>query len=105
MTTRCRVPGNRPTRAERAVGTIDYEIRLAGDIPDEALTHLRDAHLTEQGVETVLRGPIPDQAALIGIINWLQMMGIDLREVRQTGPDEPTDTISAANPQASSPVE
>ena len=80
------------------MGTIDYEIRLAGDIPDEALTHLRDAHLTEQGVETVLRGPIPDQAALIGIINWLQMMGIDLREVRQTGPDEPTDSTPTDTP-------
>jgi hypothetical protein len=73
------------------VVTIDYEIRLAGDVPDEALAHLRDAHLTEQGVESVLRGPVPDQAALIGIINWLQMMGIDLREVRQTGQEEPSE--------------
>jgi hypothetical protein len=70
------------------VATIDYEIRVAGDVPPEALADLREVHLRRQGVETVLRGPVPDQAALVGIINWLQMMGIELREVRQAGPDQ-----------------
>ena len=65
---------------------IDYEIRVAGDVPPEALADLHEAHLHRQGVETVLRGPVPDQAALVGIINWLQMMGVELREVRQAGP-------------------
>ena len=71
------------------MATIDYEIRVAGDVPPEALADLHDAHLHREGVETVLRGPVPDQAALVGIINWLQMMGVELREVRQTGPADP----------------
>ena len=73
----------------KAVATIDYEIRVAGDVPPEALADLHDAHLHREGVETVLRGPVPDQAALVGIINWLQMMGVELREVRQAGPADP----------------
>ena len=50
------------------MATIDYEIRVAGDVPPEALADLHDAHLHREGVETVLRGPVPDQAALVGII-------------------------------------
>jgi hypothetical protein len=41
-------------------------------------------------VETVLRGPVQDQAALIGIINWLQMLGVELCEVRQVAVTSPT---------------
>lgn len=73
------------------MSTIDYEIRLAGNVPTDTLADLLDGHpyLILQGVETVLRGPVPDQAALIGIINWLQFLGVELREVRQAGPDKP----------------
>lgn len=74
------------------MATIDYEIRVAGDVPSEALADLHDAHLRRQGVETVLRGAVPDQAALVGIVNWLQLMGVELREIRQAGP---TDGIGA----------
>ena len=62
---------------------IDFEIRLAGELTPQVLADLRDAHLVRRGAETVLRGPVQDQAALIGIINWLQMLGVELREVRQ----------------------
>lgn len=77
------------------MATIEYEIRVAGDVPPEALAELHDAHLHRQGVETVLRGPVPDQAALVGIVNWLQMMGVELREIRQAGP---ADGITADAP-------
>jgi hypothetical protein len=36
-------------------------------------------------VETVLRCPLVDQAALIGMIDLLQGLGVELREVRQLG--------------------
>ena len=63
--------------------TIDFEIRVAGEVPAQVLAELQDAHLVHRGVETVLHGPVADQAALVGIINWLQMLGVELREVRQ----------------------
>lgn len=69
-----------------AVETIDYEIRVAGEVPPEALADLQDAQLRRDGVETVLRGPVADQAALVGIINWLQLLGLEVREIRQSGP-------------------
>jgi hypothetical protein len=36
-------------------------------------------------VRTVMRGPVPDQAALHGIINRLQSLGLELIEVRRIG--------------------
>jgi hypothetical protein len=35
-----------------------------------------------------MRGPVRDQAALIGIINRLQGQGIELRGIRQIGPGQ-----------------
>ncbi len=63
--------------------SIDVEIRVAGEVPAEVLAELGNTSLVRRGVETVLRGPVQDQAALIGLINWLQMLGLELREVRE----------------------
>ena len=49
------------------------------------LDELDDLHLVTESVETVLRGPVRDQAALIGLINRLQALGIELRGVQQLG--------------------
>ena len=61
----------------------EYEIRIAGTVPAQVIDELGGEWIAPQGVETVLRGSVPDQAALVGIINWLQGLGIELREVRQ----------------------
>ena len=61
----------------------DFEIRVAGPVSEQVLADLHDAHIVRRGVETVLQGPVKDQAALVGVINWLQMLGVELREVRQ----------------------
>ena len=69
---------------------IEYEIRVAGEVPPQVLADLREAHLIRRGVETVLHGPVVDQAALVGLISWLQVLGVELREVRQvTGAQRP----------------
>ncbi len=62
---------------------IEFEIRVAGEVPAQLLADLTEAQFVRRGVETVLHGPVEDQAALIGIINWLQMVGVELREIRQ----------------------
>jgi len=74
---------------------IDFEIRVAGEVPPQLLADLQNAHLVRRGVETVLRGPVQDQAALIGIINWLQMLGVELCEVRQVA--APSQTAGAGD--------
>ena len=62
---------------------LHFEIRSAGTVPADVLAELDDVRIITQSVETVLRGPVPDQAALIGIINRLQGWGIELHAVRQ----------------------
>ena len=77
-------------RAVKVVVRIDFEIRVAGEVPAQVLADLQNGYIVRRGVETVLRGPVEDQAALVGLINWLQMLGVELREVRQiaaSGPD------------------
>jgi len=39
-----------------------------------------------QGTETVLTGPLPDSAALYGVLAELEALGLDLLEVRKVLP-------------------
>jgi hypothetical protein len=71
---------------------LEFEIRIAGALPTEVLEELEHLRVVTQSTETVLQGPVTDQAALIGIINRLQGLGIELREVRQLGPGHPAET-------------
>ena len=76
---------------------LHFEIRVAGTVPADVLAELDDVRIITQSVETVLRGPVPDQAA--GIINRLQGWGIELRGVRQLGPvDAPPPHRHSAGP-------
>ncbi len=74
--------------------TMEFEIRVSGLVPADVLEELRDVRVaaepvgTVESVDTVLRGPVRDQAELVGIINRLQDWGIELRAVRQLAPGE-----------------
>ena len=41
-----------------------FEIRVAGQVPDDVLDELRDVRVVIESVETLLRGPVLDQAVL-----------------------------------------
>jgi hypothetical protein len=43
----------------------------------------------QQGAETVLTGPLPDAAALYGVLAEAEALGLDLLEVRKVGPGRP----------------
>jgi hypothetical protein len=64
---------------------MEFEIRVSGALPTSVLEELGSVRVVTQSLETVLQGPVPDQAALIGIINRLQGLGVELRGVRQLG--------------------
>ena len=68
---------------------MEFEIRVAGSLPPDVLEELEHLRVVTQSTETVLQGPVTDQAALVGIINRLQGLGIELREVRQLGAGQP----------------
>ena len=70
------------------MATLEFEIRVVGPVPADVLEELRDVRVVTEAVETVLRGPVRDQAELIGIINRLQGWGIELRGVRQLAPGD-----------------
>ena len=62
---------------------MEFEIRVSGAVPPSVLEELGGVQMVSQCLETVLQGPVLDQAALIGIINRLQGLGVELRGFRQ----------------------
>lgn len=73
------------------MATMEFEIRVVGSVPSSVLEELQDIRVVSESFDTVLRGPVRDQAELVGIINRLQGWGIELRGVQQL---EPGDTTS-----------
>lgn len=62
---------------------VDYEIRIEGLVPDEVLDEIEGVQVAIQPLATTLRGTVVDQAALHGVINRLQGLGLELVEVRR----------------------
>ena len=60
-----------------------YEIRVRGRLPDDLVQELQYMTGRVEPTQTLLRGRIPDQPALYGILDRLQSVGIELIEVRQ----------------------
>ena len=69
------------------VGPLEYEIRVSGLVPESLLAEIEGVQVVVEPVQTVMRGPVLDQAALHGIINRLQRLGLDLIEVRRLTDD------------------
>jgi hypothetical protein len=71
------------SQAGAAVSSSYYEIRVAGVLPSEALLDFDRLTATVEPVETVVHGPLRDQAALQGFLARLEAFGIQLLEVRR----------------------
>ena len=65
---------------------LDFEIRVTGRVPADVLEEIEGVRVTEQPVETILRGSVADQASLHQMINRLQSLGLELTEVRRLSP-------------------
>jgi hypothetical protein len=65
------------------VRTASYEIRIKGRMSEQLLSAFEGMDATVQSVETVLRGPVLDQAALHGLLDRIQALGLELIEVRR----------------------
>jgi hypothetical protein len=72
-----------PGLAGGAVSSSYYEIRIAGVLPCEALLDFDRLTASVEPVETVVHGPLRDQAALHGLLARLEAFGIQLLEVRR----------------------
>jgi len=67
-----------------------YEIRVRGRLTDSLLTAFEGMQASVEPVETVLHGPVQDQAALYGLLDRIQALGLELVEVRRL-PDPAAD--------------
>lgn len=66
----------------------DYEICVKGALPAYWSDWFEGLSIhSESGFQTMFRGPLPDQAALIGILSRLHALNLVLISVRIVGPD------------------
>jgi hypothetical protein len=60
-----------------------YEIRIRGRVTRSLLDSFERMESELEPVETVLHGPVRDQAELHGLIDRIQALGLELIEVRR----------------------
>lgn len=61
----------------------DYEIHIKGRVNESFHCAFADLTMTVQPAETVLRGADLDQAALYGVLDRIQALGLELIEIRR----------------------
>ena len=74
-----------------------YEIRIVGTVPPDALLDFEQLTASLEPVETVLQGPLPDQAALQGLLARLELFGarvVGIRVVPRRGPAASEDSAT-----------
>jgi hypothetical protein len=67
-----------------------YEIRVRGRVSDATLSTLEGMEADVAPAETVLHGPVVDQAGLHGLLDRIQSLGLELLEVRRLPPRDQT---------------
>jgi hypothetical protein len=66
-----------------------YEIRVRGHLGPTLRHAFADLQADRCAGNTTLRGPVPDQSALHGLLAQIEALGLELLEVRRL-PDGPT---------------
>jgi hypothetical protein len=66
-----------------------YEIRIKGRIGEALRAAFADLKVTTRPAETVVYGQVADQAALRGLLDRIQELGLEIVEMRQLPPDGP----------------
>ena len=62
---------------------MSYEIRIRGQVSKAVLSNFEGLESDLEPVETVLHGPVRDQAELHGLLARVQDLGLELIEVRR----------------------
>ncbi len=75
---RCVLTLPRPT-----INRVIYEIRVRGHFGQMVLRGLAALQAETDGEDTVLVGPLRDQAALHGVLAQIEGLGLELLEVRR----------------------
>ena len=64
-----------------------YEIRVKGILDGRWAAWFEDLQITSDGEETLISGPLADQAALHGLLTKVRDLGLFLISVRHLDPD------------------
>jgi hypothetical protein len=75
----------------------EYEIRVRGRVTPALLARFEGLQANVEPIETVLHGPVEDQAALHGVIHLVNSLGLELIEVRRL-PGGRTSTVHIDEP-------
>jgi hypothetical protein len=80
----------------------DYELRIRGRLSSTLINEFNELSLAAsvEPVETILAGPVQDQAALHGLIRRIEALGLELVELRRL-PDHYARPDTAAETEAS----
>ncbi|MGY1592481.1 hypothetical protein ACI79D_10930 [Geodermatophilus sp. SYSU D00708] len=68
-----------------------YELRVRGPVPADLLAEIGAEDLGQEPPLTILRTEPTDQPGLHGMLQRLRSLGLDLMEVRTTGPEQYVD--------------
>jgi hypothetical protein len=71
--------------------SITYEVRIRGQLGEVLLAEFEDLGLAadDRPAETVLHGPVTDQAALHRLLRRIEALGLELVELRRSPPPSP----------------
>lgn len=69
-----------------------YEFRVRGRLGEKLLSSFEGFDAEVEPAETILQGSIADQAALHGVLEQIEALGLELVEVRQV--DERRDPLT-----------
>lgn len=81
-----------------------YEIRIEGHLAPRRLRHFEGVTVRQEASgETVIQGYFRDQAALYGLLSWLQRLGATLLLVKRLQDPSPSSGPTSANSGAGEP--
>jgi hypothetical protein len=63
---------------------VHYQVRVRGRLSTTLLAAFPELRAQVRGAETLLAGQLPDQAALFGVLDRVEALGLELLEVRRT---------------------
>lgn len=66
-----------------------YLIRVQGQVSEEACTTFPTLAVHRRGSQSVLSGDLPDQCALLGVLEHLDLLGIEILELTRAERDPP----------------
>jgi hypothetical protein len=82
------------------MGDVRYVVRVGDRGPDAGTVALQEGwRVTTDPVRTVLRGRLPDQAALLGILARVRLLGLELLEVRRLPPADDEHPLLRKSPE------